>query len=102
MELREAHRGKVARNEVRVDGLWARPCQAYNVQIELDPRAKASLGEAQQALKRAEPSLLVCPQETLHVSVAWLLAVHAGDPAGKDALWGRHGEGGTLGGGGRA
>jgi hypothetical protein len=91
MELREAHREKVARNEVRVDGLWARPCRAYNVQIELDPRTKASLGETQRILKRAEPNLLVCPRETLHVSVAWLLAVHASYPVAKDSLWERHG-----------
>ena len=90
IELREAHREKVARNEVRVDKLWARPCRAYNVQIELDPRTKASLGETQQALKRAEPNLLVCPQETLHVSVAWLLAVRASYPVDKDSLWERH------------
>jgi hypothetical protein len=96
MELREAHREKVARNEVRVDGLWARPCRAYDVQVELDPRAKASLGETQQALKRAEPNLLVCPQETLHVSVAWLLAVRAGYPADKDYLWERYGEEWTM------
>ena len=92
MELREAHREKVARNGVRADGLWARPCRAYNVQIELDPRTKASLGETQQTLKRAEPNLLVCPQKTLHVSVAWMLAVHASYPVAKDSLWERHGE----------
>src|SRR4028119_334992 len=96
MELREAHREKVARNEVRVDGLWARPCRAYNVHIELDARTKASLGETQRILKRAEPNLLVCPQETLHVSVAWLLAVHASYPVAKDSLWERHGEGWTA------
>ncbi len=91
-ELREAHREKVARNEVRADELWARPCLAYIVQIELDPRTRASLGETQQTLKRAEPNLLVCPQKTLHVSVAWLLAVHASYPVSKDHLWERHGE----------
>ena len=91
-ELREAHREKVARNELRVDKLWARPCRAYNVQIELDPRTTASLGETQQALMRAEPNLLVCPQKTLHVSVAWLLAVHASYPVAKDSLWERRGE----------
>jgi hypothetical protein len=95
-ELRETHREKVAHNEVRVDELWARPCRAYNVQIELDPHTKASLGETQQTLKRAEPNLLVCPQETLHVSVAWLLAVHASYPVAKDSLWERHGEGWTA------
>jgi hypothetical protein len=91
-ELREAHQEKVARNEVRGSLLWAQPCRAYNVQIELDPRTKASLGETQQSLKQAEPNLLVCPQETLHVSIAWLLAVHASYPAPKDSLWERHGE----------
>jgi hypothetical protein len=91
-ELREAHREKVARNEVRDSPLWAQPCRAYNVQIDLDPRTKASLGETQQSLKQAEPNLLVCPQETLHVSIAWLLAVHASYPAPKDSLWERHGE----------
>src|SRR5919107_3748722 len=72
--LREAHRERVARNEVRASPLWARPCLAYNVQIELDPRAKGSLGKVQQSLHQAEPNLLACPRETLHVSVAWLLA----------------------------
>ncbi len=82
----------MARNELRVDKLWARPCRAYNVQIELDARTTASLGETQQALMRAEPNLLVCPQKTLHVSVAWLLAVHASYPVAKDSLWERRGE----------
>src|SRR5919112_3114391 len=92
-ELREAHWERVARNEVRASPLWARPCLAYNVQIELDPSAKVSLGKVQQSLHRAEPSLLACPQETLHVSLAWLLAVHASYPVAKDSLWERHGEG---------
>jgi hypothetical protein len=91
-ELRQAHLERVARNEVRASPLWARPCLAYNVQIELDPRAKASLGKLQQSLHQAEPSLLACPRETLHVSVAWLLAVHASYPVPKDSLWERHAE----------
>jgi hypothetical protein len=82
----------VARNEVRASPLWARPCVAYNVHIELDPRAKASLGKVQQSLHQAEPSLLACPQATLHVSVAWLLAVHVSYPVPKGSLWKRHGE----------
>ena len=91
-ELREAHREKVSRNEVRVSPLWARPCRAYNVQIEPDPRTRSSLRQIQQSLKQAEPTLLVCPPETLHVSVAWLLAVHESYRVPKDSLWGRHGE----------
>jgi hypothetical protein len=92
MKLREAHREKVARNEVRVSPLWAQPCRAYNVHIELDPRAKASLEKTQQVLKRAEPTLVACPQQALHVSIAWLVAVHASYPVPKDSLWERHGE----------
>jgi len=91
-ELREAHREKVVRNEVRASPLWARPCRAYNVHIELDPHTKASLGKTQQALKRAEPDLLACPRKTLHVSLAWLVAVHASYPVAKDSLWERHAE----------
>ena len=90
-ELREAHREKVARNEVRVSPLWARPCRGYNVQIELDPRTKSSLERIQQSLYQAEPNLLVCPEKTLHVSVAWLVAVHASYGVDKDSLWKRHG-----------
>jgi hypothetical protein len=90
--LREEHQERVVRNEVRTSPLWAQPCLAYNVQIELDPRAKDSLGKVQQSLYQAEPSLLACPRETLHVSVAWLLAVHVNYPVPKGSLWKRHGE----------
>ena len=90
-ELQEAHRERVARNEVQASTLWAQPCLAYNVQIELDARTRASLGKTQQALERAEPGLLACPGNALHVSVAWLLAVHASYPVSKDSLWERHG-----------
>jgi hypothetical protein len=92
MKLREAHREKVARNEVRVSPLWAQSCRAYNVHIELDPPTRSSLENIQQSLYQAEPNLLVCPEKTLHVSIAWLLAVHASYPVPKDSLWERHGE----------
>jgi hypothetical protein len=91
-ELREAHRERVARNEVRVSPLWSQPCRAYNLHIELDARTKSSLGKTQQALERVEPSLLTCPREALHVSIAWLLAVHVSYPVSKDLLCERQGE----------
>jgi hypothetical protein len=82
----------MVRNEVRVSPLWAHSCRAYNVQIELEPRTKASLEKTQRALKRAEPTLVACPRQTLHVSIAWLLAVHASYPVPKDSLWERYAE----------
>ena len=92
MRLREAHREKVARNEVRVSPLWAQPCRAYNVHIELDPPTRLALEKIQQGLHQAEPDLLVCPMKSLHVSVAWLLAFHASYPVDKDSLWEHHAE----------
>lgn len=91
-ELREAHWEKVARNEVRDSPLWAQPPRGYNVQIELDPRAGSALGKIQRSLRQAEPNPFVCPEETLHVSLAWLLAVHVSYPVDKDSLWKRYGE----------
>jgi hypothetical protein len=91
MRLREAHREKVARNEVRASSLWAQPARGYNVHIELDPPTRSALEKIQQSLKQAEPNLLACPPQTLHVSLAWLLAVHASYPLSKDFLWERHG-----------
>lgn len=96
MKLREAHREKVARNEVRASPLWARSCRGYNVQLDLDPRTRSSLEKVQQSLYQVEPNLLACPQQTLHVSIAWLLAVHASYPVPKDSLWERHGEQWTM------
>ena len=90
--LREAHRERVARNELRVSPLWAQPCRAYNVHIELDPPTRSSLQNIQQSLYQAEPNLLVCPSKTLHVSLAWLVAVHASYRVEKDSLWKRHAE----------
>ena len=92
IELREAHREKVARNEVQVSPLWAQPCRAYNVHIELDSHTRSALGKIQQSLKRAEPNLLVCPPKTLHVSVAWLVAVHVSYSVPKDSLWEHYAE----------
>ena len=92
IELREAHRERVARNELRVSPLWAQPCRAYNVHIELDPPTRSSLQNIQQSLYQAEPNLLVCPSKTLHVSLAWLVAVHASYRVEKDSLWKRHAE----------
>ena len=57
MQLREAHREKVARNEVQVSPLWAQPARGYNVHIELDP-LQVSAGEntAEPLPGRAQPA----------------------------------------------
>jgi 2'-5' RNA ligase len=92
IQLREAHREKVARNEIRVSPLWAQPSRGYNVHIELDPPTRSALEKMQRSLYQAEPNLLACPPKSLHVSLAWLLAVHESYPVDKDSLWERHAE----------
>ena len=82
----------MARNEVRASPLWAQPSRGYNVHIELDPPSRSALEKMQQSLYQAEPNLLACPPKTLHVSLAWLLAVHESYPVDKDSLWERHAE----------
>ena len=46
---------------------------------------------AQACLVAPEPTLLLCAADTLHLSVAWLLAVHLEYGESKQAIWARHG-----------
>jgi hypothetical protein len=56
------------------------------------PRTRSSLENIQKSLYQAEPNLLVCPEKSLHVSLAWLVAVHMSYQVDKDSLWERHAE----------
>ena len=66
MELREAHRGKVARNEVRASPLWARPCRGYNVS---DPAKFLAMLEDTNADATAEADELVVLKELVYPSL---------------------------------
>jgi 2'-5' RNA ligase len=91
-ELREAHRATVTGNRVRLDGWWAQSCRAYNLHILPAPPAREALSRVQARLTRLEPGLHVVPTAALHISVAWLLAVHADYERPKDELWATHGD----------
>ena len=72
MNLREAHRERVERNELRASPLWAQPCLAYNVQIKLDPRTKASLwGDAAGALSKQSPACWCVLRRPSTCRLAW-------------------------------
>ncbi len=86
-DLQEAHEASVVANLVRPDPRWAKPCRAYNLHILPSARAREDLIRVQTQLTSMEPGLLAAPTDSLHVSVAWLLAVHADYGATKDALW---------------
>lgn len=91
LALRRRHRDAVLANRINVAERWGQPCHAFNVHLEPSTTARDGLGRVQDALS-AEPSLLRCPSSALHVSVAWLLAVHVDYVESKAAIWTRHGE----------
>jgi hypothetical protein len=89
--LRRRFAEDVLGNRVRPSWNWNKDCGAYNVHIEPDASARDQLTAAQACLVAAEPTLLLCPADTLHLSVAWLLAVHIDYGESKQAIWARHG-----------
>ena len=92
VELRQKHQPAVLANLVNNATLWGRPCHAFNVHIEPSAAARRGLADIQDALLAVEPTLRRCPGPTLHISVAWLLAVHVEYAESKASIWDRHGE----------
>ena len=90
-ELRRRFAQDVIGNRVRPSRDWNKDCGEYNVHIEPDDSARDQLTAAQAGLVAAEPTLLICPAGTLHLSVAWLLAVHVDFGEPKQEIWARHG-----------
>jgi hypothetical protein len=90
-QLRRRFAQDVIGNRVRPSRDWNKDCGAYNVHIEPDDSARDQLTAAQAGLVAAKPTLLICPADTLHLSVAWLLAVHIDYGESKQEIWARHG-----------
>lgn len=91
--LRQHHRDQLAENRVTAASRWQQSCHAYNVHIEPSPSARDGLAQVQDALVPVEANLLRCPARALHISVAWLLAVHVEYDEPKESIWKRHGRG---------
>lgn len=90
--VQEMHQANVAANLVTPDVHWATSCRAYNLHVLPSLQAREALTHVQTQLLGVEPGLLACPPHSLHVSVAWLLAVHAGYDRPKDELWATFGD----------
>ena len=74
MQLREAHREGGAQRDTGQPAVGT-TFRGYNVHSDGPPTLSA-LEKIQRSLYQAEPDLQACPPKTLHVSLAWLLAVH--------------------------
>ena len=92
VKLRQRYRSAVLANLITDAARWGQPCHAFNVHIEPSGSARQALVAVQDALLAIEPTLLRCPGPTLHISVAWLLAVHVEYPESKAVMWARHGQ----------
>ncbi len=64
-QLRRRFAQDVIGNRVRPSRDWNNDCGAYNVHIEPDDSARDQLTAAQAGLVAAEPTLLICPADTL-------------------------------------
>lgn len=89
--VQAVHQANVAANLIMPDARWSTSCRAYNLHIIPSPGTREALAHVQRQLRRIEPDLLACPPYSLHVSVAWLLAIHVDYDTPKDDLWARYG-----------
>ncbi|HUB70622.1 MAG TPA: 2'-5' RNA ligase family protein [Acidimicrobiales bacterium] len=71
------------------DPLWMKPSRAYNLHAEVGPGCLERFTELQRSFHRA--GTVVCPPESLHLSVATLLSVREDYGAPKDLIWSRWG-----------
>lgn len=90
-DIRARHAPAVLANELRLAIQWGEPDLGYVLLFRPDPAARAALAKIQDKVHGLEPSLLRQPEEQIHGSIAWLLAVTADFGESKDELWARHG-----------
>ena len=86
--MRERFFSKVAENQIQVDKDWGFPCLGYNIQFVLPGVIRARLNSIQQEILKIEPdSLYLCPEHSLHATIAWILATRHTYSKPKDELW---------------
>lgn len=90
-QLRIRHRASLLSGRVQVSTAWGQECIAYNVIIRPTGNARTDLHSVARKLAAGEPQLLCVPADALHVSVAWLLAVHREYPRAKSEIWAERG-----------
>jgi len=73
------------------DPLWSKPCLAYNLQAEFDDHCLDNLNHVQENLWLPGSWALLCPRDSLHVSVATMLSVRENYGTSKDVIWAQWG-----------
>jgi len=78
----------VKQNKLVFDELWLRKCLAVNIQYGFDSVTRGKLNELQSIiLQKTGESLLVCPPESLHISIAFILNVKDNRYIDKENTW---------------
>ena len=81
-------KSQVANNKIIVDELWYKKCSAINIQFKFNEYEQGKFNELQfEILNKTGESLLTCPAEALHISLAFILNVKDNSHQNKDHIW---------------
>ena len=79
---------KVAKNEIIIDSLWYKECSAINIQYFFDQKEQLFFQSLQSnILKKSGEPLLICPPNSLHISISFVLNVKETFQNSKDQIW---------------
>ena len=86
--LHERYSSLVLDNKIIVDDLWKRKCLGYNIQYVFPDEQLDSIVEIQRRINKQESSnLYLLPRQSLHISIAWILATRVQYDQSKDQIW---------------
>ena len=75
-------------NQIEVAADWSSQCLGYNIQFVLPAPVSAHLNTIQQRILKLEPdSLYLCPKQSLHTTITWILATRRTYNRPKDEIW---------------
>jgi len=89
IELREKFEQDILENRVVPDALWNKKCEGYNIQVLLkDLQGIDQFAECQNNIWVGESeNLYQCPISSLHISIAWIVAVQQNYSRDRNQIW---------------
>ncbi len=86
--LRERYSQIVNENHIIVDNLLGKNCLGYNIQYVFSKDQLSIFDHLQQQISKPEfPNLYQLPEQSLHISIAWILATRTDYGRQKDLIW---------------
>ncbi|MFA6007192.1 MAG: hypothetical protein WC784_00915 [Candidatus Shapirobacteria bacterium] len=86
--LREYYSSSVLDNRIVVDDLWRKRCLGYNIQyIFSDDQLDSIIGIQRRIGGKELFNLHLLPRQSLHISIAWILATRVEYDQSKSQIW---------------